>query len=310
MSLYDDIEVPSDDEEPQKEAVEAPMVVEEKPKELNPAPPPSAMPAGLSFLKSQLESRKAQLPIRMRSLRKPTPAFKPSPALKPATALKPTPASTSTPASMPPSAFKPAAVLNPTPAFKPSPTVVQQRPAAPVVQTGSIWKTKRVQPLKIDSNTTFSIIPKAVTENSVFLFNEIEVVDEYNPTAPTDYSVYKPKREAQLAKELAAREVAERLEREHAEEAAKRKAGAAIAPPTDLLEQDSVVLEPSTSQPPPPSAPLPRGQVAANIMSRMGFKVGGGLGKNQQGIASALEVKKIGKTSGMILPNPATTTDQ
>ncbi|KAI6230593.1 Splicing factor 45 [Aphelenchoides fujianensis] len=306
MSLYDDIEVPSDDEEPPKEAKEAPAVVEEKSKELNPAPPPSAMPAGLSFLKSQLESRKAQLPIRM----KPTSAFKPTPATKPATASKPTPVLNSTPASMPASAFKPAPALNPTPAFKPSPMIVQQRPAAPVVQTGSIWKTKRVQPLKIDSNTTFSIIPKAVTENSVFLFNEIEVVDEYNPTAPTDYSVYKPKREAQLAKELAAREVAERLEREHAEEAAKRKAGAAIAPPTFLLEQDSVVLEPSTSQPPPPTAPLPRGQVAANIMSRMGFKVGGGLGKNQQGIASALEVKKIGKTSGMILPNPATGTDQ
>ncbi|KAI6223108.1 Splicing factor 45 [Aphelenchoides fujianensis] len=306
MSLYDDIEVPSDDEEPPKEAEETPAAVEEKPKELNPAPPPSAMPAGLSFLKSQLESRKAQLPIRM----KPTPAFKPSPALKSATILKPTLTSNLMPASTPASVFKPAAILNPTPAFKPSPMVAPQRPAAAAVQTGSIWKTKRVQPLKIDSNTTFSIIPKAVTENSVFLFNEIEVVDEYNPTAPTDYSVYKPKREAQLAKELAAREAAERLAREHAEEAAKRKAGAAIAPPTDLLEQDSVVLEPSTSQPPPPTAPLPRGQVAANIMSRMGFKVGGGLGKNQQGIASALEVKKIGKTSGMILPNPSTATDQ
>lgn len=96
-------------------------------------------------------------------------------------------------------------------------------------------------------------------------------------------------REAQLARERAAKEVAERLEREHAEEVAKRGKGAAIAPPTELME-------PSVFEPEPPQgkifaylrnisnvlveeiAPVPKKFVVSNIMSRMGYVQGLGLG--------------------------------
>lgn len=46
-------------------------------------------------------------------------------------------------------------------------------------------------------------------------------------------------REAQLARERIAREVAERLEKEYAEEIAKRSKGANIAPPSSLLMESS-----------------------------------------------------------------------
>lgn len=67
-------------------------------------------------------------------------------------------------------------------------------PPAKKPATASLLKPRRVQPLKIDASTTFSIIPKALKEDKVFLFNEIFVEDEYNPTTPTDYYSFKAKR--------------------------------------------------------------------------------------------------------------------
>ncbi|KAI6172871.1 Splicing factor 45 [Aphelenchoides besseyi] len=253
MSLYDDIDVPSDEEDKE---VEKPIEVvpEAKPDaEPNPPPPPSVvLPAGLSFLKTQLESRKAQLQFKVK----------------------------------------------PTSNLKPSPMVLQNRITTPIVCPSSVLKARRVQPLKIDPSTTFSIIPNAMKKDNIFLFNEVEIEDEYNPTAPTDYATFKPKREAQLAKEQAAREVAERLEKEHEEEERKRRAGAAIAPPSALLEQDSIITEAPVDLPAPS---VPKQHVAANIMQKMGYKSGSGLGKDEQGISTALQIQKIGRTSGLII---------
>lgn len=73
--------------------------------------------------------------------------------------------------------------------------------------------------------------------------------------------------------------------REHQEEIAKRTAGAAIAPPKILMEEDSKVEPPAgpdagstTSEMPPPSFIPSFGAgkglgVAANIMSKFGYKV-------------------------------------
>lgn len=74
------------------------------------------------------------------------------------------------------------------------------------------------------------------------------------------------------------------LFREHQEEIAKRTAGAAIAPPKALVDEDSRVESPTTStestaseMPPPsfiPSFGAGKGLgVAANIMSKFGYKV-------------------------------------
>jgi hypothetical protein len=86
-------------------------------------------------------------------------------------------------------------------------------------------KPHRAVPLPLDTSGAFTIVPKALKEDKVeliknfikkivkkifkiilcssyhnlllfkvFLFGEIMIEDEYNPTAPTEYGTYKAKR--------------------------------------------------------------------------------------------------------------------
>uniref|UniRef100_A0A915B5W0 Splicing factor 45 n=1 Tax=Parascaris univalens TaxID=6257 RepID=A0A915B5W0_PARUN len=157
-----------------------------------------------------------------------------------------------------------------------------------------------------------SFIPKALKEDKVFLFGEVLVEDEYNPTAPTDYAEHKQKLDERKAKEKIAKEIADRLHREHQEELAKRSVGAAIAPPQALMEEDSrvepdiSVSSPSTKDMPPPSFVPSFGigkglGVAANIMTKFGYKEGTGLGRAGQGMSTALKVERLGKNAGVIV---------
>uniref|UniRef100_A0A0N5AQ69 Splicing factor 45 n=1 Tax=Syphacia muris TaxID=451379 RepID=A0A0N5AQ69_9BILA len=165
--------------------------------------------------------------------------------------------------------------------------------------------------IPIGDGPPLSFIPKALKEDKVYLFGEILVEDEYNPTAPTDYEEHKKKLDERKAKEKIAKEIAERLHKEHMEEEAKRKAGAAIAPPQALVEADSFVEPPSLSSegedmPPPSFTPSFGGAgkglgVAANIMTKFGYKEGAGLGRAGQGMSTALKVERLGKNSGVIV---------
>lgn len=78
--------------------------------------------------------------------------------------------------------------------------------------------------------------------------------------------------------------------------------GAAIAPPPSLTT--------GSGSPPPPGPALPSGLagkssaglgIAAKIMAKYGFKEGGGLGKDGQGISQALIVEKTSKRGGRII---------
>jgi len=78
-------------------------------------------------------------------------------------------------------------------------------------------------------------------------------------------------------------------------------AGAAIAPPPSLTV---------SSGSPPPGVVMPTGLagkantglgIAAKIMAKYGFKEGGGLGKDGQGISQALIVEKTSKRGGRII---------
>ncbi|KHJ83526.1 g-patch domain protein [Oesophagostomum dentatum] len=159
--------------------------------------------------------------------------------------------------------------------------------------------------------------PQALLEQpssppKVNLFGEYVVKNEYQPAVPNEYIAFKRKAEEREAREKHAREIAERLSRDHKEEAKKRVKGAAIAPPQALLEQPS--SPPKQSSPPsstsmPPPAFLPsfgkatsKGLgVAANIMSKFGYKHGAGLGRDEQGMSTALSVEKLGKNAGLII---------
>nr|CAD2194123.1 unnamed protein product [Meloidogyne enterolobii] len=177
-------------------------------------------------------------------------------------------------------------------------------------------KTHKAFPLPLDSSGAFSIIPKAFKEDKVFLFGEIMIDDEYNPTAQQIIQVLNRKREQQRLKEKIAKEIADRIAREASEEEEKRKRGAAIAPPTSFMVKE----EPQIQQPQPQQQPqidhhesneklekhfgkgVSRGLgVAATIMSKMGYREGSGLGAKEQGISRALQVQRTGRNVGLIV---------
>ncbi|XP_076153024.1 splicing factor 45 [Alosa pseudoharengus] len=185
----------------------------------------------------------------------------------------------------------------------------------------------------------------------------IPLADEYDPMFPNDYEKVvkrhreerQRQREQERLKEIEEREK-KRKERhegsapsgfsrfptegesdeedEFDKEKRKRTiGGAAIAPPTSLVERDSVSFSyedegrgsrGSKAAIPPPmyedserprSPPGPTnsflanmgGTVAHKIMQKYGFREGQGLGKHEQGLSTALSVEKTSKRGGKII---------
>ncbi|KAL7072274.1 hypothetical protein ACQ4LE_008608 [Meloidogyne hapla] len=243
----------------------------------------------LSFLKSQLEAKKALLQKsaaaqnqkNLQSQRPPSPA------------------------------------VSSTPVNEQQQSLTEQKPTQKQQQKSTFkLKAHKAFPLPLDSSGAFSIIPKAFKEDKVFLFGEIMIDDEYNPTAPTDYSSFKQKREQIRLKEKIAKEIAERIAREASEEEEKRKRGAAIAPPTSFLVKEEVEQIQQPQQQPQIDhhsenneklaihfgKGVSRGLgVAATIMSKMGYREGSGLGAKEQGISRALQVQRTGRNVGLIV---------
>ncbi|EYC27688.1 hypothetical protein Y032_0008g13 [Ancylostoma ceylanicum] len=125
-------------------------------------------------------------------------------------------------------------------------TLQQKASIAPVVDLSARNKAalnmRRIQPVRalpITDCAPPSFLPKGAVEDSVNLFGEYVVKNEYQPAVPNEYIAFKRKAEEREAREKHAREIAERLSRDHKEEAKKRVKGAAIAPPQALLEPAS-----------------------------------------------------------------------
>lgn len=75
--------------------------------------------------------------------------------------------------------------------------------------------------------------------------------------------------------------------------------GVAIAPPPSL--QEPTLPEPTPILPQKAANTFTGGSIAAKIMAKYGFKEGQGLGKQEQGMASALQVEKTSKRGGRII---------
>uniref|UniRef100_A0A0B6ZRA9 Splicing factor 45 n=3 Tax=Arion vulgaris TaxID=1028688 RepID=A0A0B6ZRA9_9EUPU len=79
-----------------------------------------------------------------------------------------------------------------------------------------------------------------------------------------------------------------------------KRAGAAIAPPSVLLEETPV--NPEAERPKSPTMGMAMmGSVASKIMAKYGYKEGQGLGKSEQGMSTALYVEKTSKRGGKII---------
>ncbi|XP_043092382.1 splicing factor 45 isoform X2 [Puntigrus tetrazona] len=188
----------------------------------------------------------------------------------------------------------------------------------------------------------------------------IPLADEYDPMFPNDYEkvVKRHREERQRQREQERQKEIEEREKKRKErheggaapsgfsrfptegesdeeedyEREKRKrslGGAAIAPPTSLVERDSTYSydeegrQRSKAAIPPPifddsdrprSPPGPTnsflanmgGTVAHKIMQKYGFRDGQGLGKHEQGLSTALSVEKTSKRGGKIIIGDST----
>ncbi|XDA82078.1 hypothetical protein R6Z07F_012000 [Ovis aries] len=193
----------------------------------------------------------------------------------------------------------------------------------------------------------------------------IPLADEYDPMFPNDYEkvVKRQREERQRQRELERqKEIEEREKRrkdrheasgfsrrpdpdsdedeDYERERRKRSmGGAAIAPPTSLVEKDKELprdfpyeedsrprSQSSKAAIPPPvyeEQDRPRsptgpgnsflanmgGTVAHKIMQKYGFREGQGLGKHEQGLSTALSVEKTSKRGGKIIVGDATEKD-
>lgn len=107
---------------------------------------------------------------------------------------------------------------------------MQRTSVAPVVDLSARNKAginlRRIQPVRalpITECAPPSFLPKGAVDDSVNLFGEYIVKNEYQPAVPNEYITFKRKAEEREAREKLAREVAERLSRDHKEEAKKRQ---------------------------------------------------------------------------------------
>nr|KAF6393476.1 RNA binding motif protein 17 [Pipistrellus kuhlii] len=193
----------------------------------------------------------------------------------------------------------------------------------------------------------------------------IPLADEYDPMFPNDYEkvVKRQREERQRQRELERqKEIEEREKRrkdrheasgfsrrpdpdsdedeDYERERRKRSmGGAAIAPPTSLVEKDKELprefpyeeesrprSQSSKAAIPPPvyeEQERPRsptgpgnsflanmgGTVAHKIMQKYGFREGQGLGKHEQGLSTALSVEKTSKRGGKIIVGEVTEKD-
>ncbi|XP_056429206.1 splicing factor 45 [Hyla sarda] len=182
----------------------------------------------------------------------------------------------------------------------------------------------------------------------------VPLADEYDPMYPNEFEkvLKRQREERQRQRELERqKEIEEREKRrkdrheasgfsrrpdpesDEEEEFERRKrviGGAAIAPPTSLVEKDRESIVPSYDDEPRPRPPIPKaaipppiydeperprsptgpsnsfianmgGTVAHKIMQKYGFREGQGLGKHEQGLSTALSVEKTSKRGGKII---------
>ncbi|XP_040199207.1 splicing factor 45 isoform X4 [Rana temporaria] len=184
----------------------------------------------------------------------------------------------------------------------------------------------------------------------------VPLADEYDPMYPNEFEkvVKRQREERQRLREIERqKEIEERekrrkdrheasgfsrkpdLESDEDEEYEKDRrkrtvGGAAIAPPTSLVERDRESIVPAYDEeprhrPPAPKAAIPPpmydeperprsptgpsnsflanmgGTVAHKIMQKYGFREGQGLGKHEQGLSTALSVEKTSKRGGKII---------
>lgn len=176
-----------------------------------------------------------------------------------------------------------------------------------------------MKPKTVDENkpkdTSTPIKPKTIIQNQPLTpivhqnsqkseFDEfLSIQDEYNPAIPNEYEKIIKERRERNKKEDRKRHRSPSPNRKFRSEdddyssrpsSLSNRTGTAIAPPKSLQEGSTIIDIPNISA-------FGASAVAAKIMAKYGFKDGQGLGKQEQGISTALQVEKTSKRGGRII---------
>ncbi|KAJ6222935.1 hypothetical protein RDWZM_001480, partial [Blomia tropicalis] len=179
-----------------------------------------------------------------------------------------------------------------------------------------LTKTKTKNEFNIFTPEVSSHHFDVASKDSTLYGGDWDANEEYDPRWPNDYEKIikertqnkgkdkvkkeKRKRESTNSQVTATRSLGldygdeddDEYEEERSEEKSKSRASASFAPPAALLENVEKVSS---------SIGFEVSSVAAKIMVKMGYKEGGGLGKDEQGISKALQVEKTSKSGGKIV---------
>ena len=184
-----------------------------------------------------------------------------------------------------------------------------------------IFKPAEKPPPKIQTIHHINPIRAATPPSKAFNDYDWDVVDEYEPMWPNEYEKLVKERRDRDDKRDRREERKRRSNRgEDSPSQGKyvgfggrpddienynnsppqaRSGGAAIAPPPSLQESTPVI--PALQNNALAMQYAAGGSVAAKIMAKYGFKDGQGLGKQEQGMSSALQVEKTSKRGGRII---------
>jgi len=157
-------------------------------------------------------------------------------------------------------------------------------PAAPFsTQTLPALQARKVDMSKLKEIT---VVPTEMTKDSTeYLFDEVHIIDEYNPSKPNEYLDFM---RSINCNPMFGEEIDDsKLERLIINEIINGQKEKAQRTPSPELEEEKL----------PQTGP----SVIANIMAKMGYTEGSGLGKHGQGMSSALRVEKKAGIGGRIV---------
>uniref|UniRef100_A0AC34QV71 Splicing factor 45 n=1 Tax=Panagrolaimus sp. JU765 TaxID=591449 RepID=A0AC34QV71_9BILA len=159
-------------------------------------------------------------------------------------------------------------------------------PAAPLSAQNAYPPVLQARKVDISKLKEVNVVPAEIIRDDMeYLFDEVHIIDEYNPSKPNNYLDFMKSNNCNPA---FGEEIDDsRLEKYIINDIISAQKDRPRKSPTPEPEEEKLA----------PSGP----SVIANIMAKMGYTEGSGLGKHGQGMSSALRIEKKAGHGGRIV---------